>query len=106
RGVIVIAEAGRGMFPADKSAGRGSISGSSASTLRRPSRLSSYFWKRFIRKIDHLLSKILRKLFARKAVLTWNFESRLRTDLSRMSKGLADPSSRNLAKSIVILVPP
>ena len=86
----------------ERSPGQRSISGSLASTLRRLSHLSSYSWKQFIRRIDHLLSEVSIKQFARKAVLTSNFESRLRTDLLSMFKGWADPSSASLARSIVI----
>ena len=73
------------MFPVERLPGQRNISGSLASILRRPSHPSSYFWKQFIRKIDHLLSKVSMKQFARKAVLTSNFGSRLRTDLLSMS---------------------
>src|SRR5260370_41266026 len=79
-------EDGAGLFPVEKSPGQRSISGSLASTLRRPSHLSSYSWKQFIRKIDHLLSKGSMKQFARKPVLTWNSASRSRTHPPSMSK--------------------
>ena len=93
------------MFPAEKSPGKGSISGSSASTRRRPSHPSSYFWKQFIRKIDHLLSEVSMKQLTRKRDSTSNFESHLRTDLLSTSTVWADPSSGSLAKSTVITAP-
>src|ERR1700686_1812528 len=45
---------GAGICPPESSPGQRNISGSLASILRRPSHLSNYFWKRFIRKIDYL----------------------------------------------------
>src|SRR6267142_3165439 len=98
-------EAGAGMFPAERCPGQRNISGSSASILRRPSHLSTYSWKRFIQKIDHLLSEVSMKQLKRKRDLTWNFESRLRTDLLSMCRVWADPSSPSLAKRIAILAP-
>src|SRR5205823_9323438 len=98
-------EAGAGMLPVERSPGQRSISGSLASILKRRSHLSSYSWKQFIQKIDHLLSEVSMKQFAKKADSTRNFESRLRMDLSSMSRVSADRSSMSLATSIVILVP-
>jgi PAS domain-containing protein len=63
------------------------------------------FSKRFIRKIDHLLSKISMKRFATRAVSTWNFESRWRMDLSSMSMVWAGPWQGNRAESIIMLAP-
>src|SRR6267142_3150773 len=98
-------EAGAGMFPAERCPGQRNISGSSASILRRPSHLSTYSWKRFTPKIDRLLSEVSMKQLKRKEDLTWNFESRLRTDLLSMSTAWADPSWRSPAKSVIIPAP-
>ena len=51
------------------------------------------------------IERSLDEAITRKADSTWNFESRLRTDLLSMCREWADPSSRSLAKSIVISAP-
>src|SRR5947207_15497268 len=88
------------MFPVERLPGRRSISGSLALIPTRPTHLSSYSWKQFIRKIDHLLSEVSMKQFVREPVLTLNSESRLRTDLLSTSRKSAAPPSGPLAKSI------
>src|SRR6267142_3886807 len=80
-------EAGAGMFPAERCPGQRNISGSSASILRRPSRLSSYSWKRFTPTIDRLLGEVSMKQLKRKGNLTWNFESLLGTELLSICRG-------------------
>ena len=94
------------MFPMERLPGQKSISGSLASIRRRPNHRSSYSRKRFIRKIDYLLSEVSMKQLRRKGDSTSNFGSRLRTDPLSMSKEWADPSSGSLGKSIVTLAPP
>ena len=79
------------MFPMETLPGQRSIFGSLVSIRRRPSHRSSYSRKRFIRKIDYLLSEVSMKQLRRKVDSTSNFGSRLRTDPLSMSKEWADP---------------
>src|ERR1700704_37262 len=48
---------GAGIFPAERLSGRRNTFGFLVSIRKRRSHRSNYFWKQFIRKIDHLLSK-------------------------------------------------
>src|SRR4029077_21115518 len=98
-------EPGAGMFRAERCPGQRNISGFLATTPRRASHLTSYSWKQFIRKIDQPLNRISTEQFAKRAALTWNFESLLRTDLLNMCRGCADRSSASLATWTVISEP-
>lgn len=80
---------GAGIPRPGKSSGRRNTSGSLDSIRKRPSHLSNYFWKRSIRGNDYLLSEVSRMPFAKRAALTWSFESRWQTDRLRMSRAWA-----------------
>src|SRR5205085_1400727 len=85
------------MFPRERWPGQRSISGSLVSTTRRPSHLSSYSWKRFIRKIDPLSSGVSTEQFARDAVLTSSFGGGPESS-QRMEAGDGEVANRTVCR--------
>src|SRR5205823_1482372 len=78
----------------------------SESELREPKPIFSNSCRQFNRMIDNVLSNISMNRFTRELVLTWNTDSRLRTDLLSMFREEADKPSSLRANSLVIPEPP